>query len=461
MENKKNKNGFENIKPSNSIKKSNDDINGNSMLSISESNNLIYNEIRNNKQIEYEPKILNEMLQKYFNNNFDKNSHLSLSEILNEREYNFDSELYDIFNYYQTLAFYKEGNYCDNIKKYKECRLLLKENYLYVLNNYNNKRNKISINDINPENSFLLKLEKDKNINEQDKKYIKYDYDLSHPLLCLNFNLLSCILLINRKYSNEFSILILGTNKKYSFIIEDQQKKENFCFLIGNFIYNSDGYKYNKLDLALNRKYFYLNTFITPDDFECMAKTGDIILFKTKHILSNLQRFFTRDNYDHIAFIQSNYGFITIFDASKNGSCKSHYWGSFKASLNNLAFDKICYRRLNIEEKNYEKKMEIQENIENITEQFLIEVMNKKYYLSICNILFKSKPKKYEIDGEWEKADGYSCSSLVAALYIKLGVIKLEKSVHCIKPGDFEQNKNLYFQPGYSLGPEKIIEFSG
>ena len=39
-----------------------------------------------------------------------------------------------------------------------------------------------------------------------------------------------------------------------------------------------------------------------------MAKTGDILLFKTRHILSDFQRFFTRDNYDHIAFIQSNYG---------------------------------------------------------------------------------------------------------------------------------------------------------
>lgn len=458
MENKNNKNVFTNNKEINSIKKSNDNNNGNSILSISETNNLM-NEIRINNQ--NERKIRNEILEKYYNIYLDKNNNLSLSLILGEREYNFDSELYKNFNYYQTLAFYKEGNYCNNIKKYKECRLLIKENYFYILNNYNNKRNIISSSCINPENSLLLKLEKDININEQDKKYIKYDFDLSNPLLCLNFNLLSCILLINRKYSNEFSILILGTNKKYSFIILDKQKKENICYLIGNLIYNSDGYKYNKLDLALNHKYFYLKTFITPDDFESMAKTGDILLFKTRHILSDCQRFFTRDNYDHIAFIQSNYGFITIFDASKNGACKAHYWGSFKASLNNLAFKKICYRRLNIEEKNYEKKLEIQENIENMTEKFMIEVMNKKYYLSICNILFKGKPKKYEIDGEWEKADGYSCSSLVAALYIKLGVIKLKNSVHCIKPGDFEQNKNLYFLPGYSLGPEKIIEFSG
>ena len=461
MENNNNKKGIENIKVSNSIKKSNDGNNGNSILSISESNNLMNNEIRNNKEKEYDEPILNELLQRYFNINLEKNSHHYLSEILEERDDTFDSELYYNFNYYQTLAFYKEGNYCNNIQKYKECRLLIKENYLYILNNYNGKRDKISNKCINPENSLLLQLEKDNNINEQDKKYIKYDYELSQPLLCFNFNLLSCILLINRKDLNEFSILILGTNKKFSFIITDKHKKEKFCYLIGNLIYNSDAYIYNKLELVLNNKYFYLNTFITPEDFENMAKTGDILLFKTKHILSDFQRFFTRDNYDHIAFIQNNCNFITIFDASKNGACKAHYWGSFKASLNNLAFDKICYRRLNIEEKNYEKNIEIQENIENITEKFMAEVMNKKYYLSICNILFKGKPKKYEIDGEWEKADGYSCSSLVAALYIKLGVVKLENSVHCIKPGDFEQNKKLNFLPGYSLGPEKIIEFSG
>ena len=39
--------------------------------------------------------------------------------------------------------------------------------------------------------------------------------------------------------------------------------------------------------------------------------------------------------------------------------------------------------------------------------------------------------------------------------------MKLEKSVHCVRPGDFEQDKNrLTILPGYSFGPEKIIEFS-
>lgn len=439
-----------------------------SVLNLTESNNLMSQEIEH--KVSDEQTTINELLTNYLNypkknnlnikNNNINTNHLSFSKIFRERECNFELELYELFDIYQTLAFFKEGEYNHNINKYKECRLLIKEGYLYILKNYNNKRNKISQIIINPENSFLLKLENNNIINEEDKKYIKYDYELSRPLLCLNLDLLTCKLLINKLDLNEFTILILGTNKKYSFIIEDKETKEKFCYLIGNLIYNSEGYKNNKLNLVFQHKYFHSKTYITPEDFEYIAKTGDLLLFKTSHYLSNMQRFFTCDIYDHIAFIHNNYGFITLFDASKQGSCKGHYWGSFKSSMNNLSFKRVCYRRLNIEEKNYKERIKIQEKIENVTEQFMSEVNEKKYYLSFCNILFKAKPKKYEITGEWEKAEGYSCSSLVAALYIKLGIIKLKNSVHSIKPGDFEQNKNLYFLPGFSLGPEKIIDFS-
>ena len=130
------------------------------------------------------------------------------------------------------------------------------------------------------------------------------------------------------------------------------------------------------------------------------------------------------------------------------------------ASMNYVQFKKIVYRRLNIEEKNWKKKWEIQRRIEKGTEDFIEETKDKKYYLSLCNILCRGKPKNYEMKNEWEKCEGYSCSSLVAAYYIKLGIIKLKKTIHSVLPGDFEENKKICFKPGFSLGPEKIIEFS-
>ena len=301
---------------------------GDSMLSSNKLNNLTISELNEIKDKEYDkPGVLGDLLIKYTfstinNNNVNLNSPLLLKKIFEEREYSFELELYEKCNYYQTIVYFKEGEFSNNINKYKKCRLIIKEEgHIYVLNLYNREENII----LNPENSFILKLEKDKNLNENDKLNIKYSYELSRPLLCLNLHLLTCILLINKIKNNEFTILILGTKKKYSFIIEDINIKEKFCYIIGNQISNSEGYKYNKLELILNDKNFFSKTYITPEDFEYIAKTGDIILFKTRHILSDIQRIFTCDIYDHIAFIHSNYGFITLFDASKKGTCQAHY----------------------------------------------------------------------------------------------------------------------------------------
>ena len=41
--------------------------------------------------------------------------------------------------------------------------------------------------------------------------------------------------------------------------------------------------------------------------------------------------------------------------------------------------------------------MEIQERIEKVTEEFLEKIKDKRYYLSICDILFKRKPRNYEL----------------------------------------------------------------
>ena len=408
-------------------------------------NNIIHNFLKSQRDTEIE--------------NTNKNTPLSLDKIFKDREYDFECEFNKYYDIYKTVGFYKEGDYSQNINKYERCILLIKENYLYVLKNHN--RNYIYNMNINPENSFLDKLENNNIIEKEEAKNIKYDYDLSKPLLCINFNLLTCTLLMNKKHSEEFTILILGTKKKYSFIIDDPKEKVKFSYILGTFIYNSDGYMNNELNLIFShKKSFNSKTYITPDFFEYTAKTGDIILFKTNHILTKLQRLYTCDNYDHIALVYSRYGFLSLFDASKKNKCQHHFWGGFLAYFNNLFFDKIVYRRLNIEEKNYKKKMEIQDRIEKETEEFLEQVKDKNYYLSICNILFKGNPKDYELNNEWDKADGFSCSSLIAAYYIKLGIMTFNKTVHSVLPGDFEQNKHLCFKPGFSLGPEKIIEFS-
>ena len=395
---------------------------------------------------------------KIININNNNKTNLSLSKIFRERKNAFEWELYDYFDFYQTTAYFKKGGYHPNLNSYKKFRFVIKDQYLYLLNIYDKRNNLVYTN---PDNSFLIRIEKKEKPNYEDKKYLKFDYEMSNPILCLNFDLLTCNLILNKIDEREFTILILGARKKYSFIIEDKNTKDKFCYILGNLIYNSYGALSNKVNLVLSNKHFYSKTYITPEEFEYNVKTGDIILFKTKHILSSLQRCFTKDNYDHIAFVTSNYGLISLFDASKEGSCKFHSWENFKYTSNYIVFKRVTYRKLNIEERNYEKKEKIQQKIETLVDEFIKEIKDKKYHLSIFDLLFKGKPKDYELKGEWNKSKGFSCSSLVAALYLKLGVIKLKNTIHSIYPGDFEQNKNKNFEflPGFSLGPEKIIHF--
>ena len=376
-------------------------------------------------------------------------------------EYENQYDLNEINDIFQTKIIYQN----------KECNLVLNKEYLYILENKSKeqKNKKPKNNEYNPDFSFINKIKKDKSMNELNEKTLKLVYELSHPLVCLNFNLLSCKLLLkigdieqnknNKSY--ELKILILGSSKEILFFIKDYEIYKKFAYLINSKIYQYDGYKINRLGLSLRTKTFYKDTYISVKDFELMAKTGDLLLFRTIDCISDCQRFLTRDQYDHTAIIIRKNGIIELFESTSTDKCNLLEWSKFKYRLYNLVFRKIVLRRLNIEEEDPDLVNEIQERIEKKSEEFITKVDKKDYVMSIPKMIFTSKPEKYEIKGEWDKADGFCCSALNAAFYIHNGIMKLEKSVHCVRPGDFEQDKNrLTILPGYSFGPEKIIEFS-
>ena len=289
-------------------------------------------------------------------------------------------------------------------------------------------------------------MKKKKKIKKEDN--LKTTYELCHPLICINFNMLSCKLLLNKNDINnkekdlyEIQIIILGTKVKILFYIKNYEQYKTFSYIIGQKIFLSEGNKVNKMGLCLRNKDFYKDTYISTSEFESIAKTGDMLLFITMDCISDIQRVFTRDQYDHIALVIM--------------------WRKFKFCLFNLIFKKIVLRRLNIEEKDPNKVREIRKNIDEKTKTFIEKIHKKEYEMSLLKMAFSRKPEQYEIDGEWEKGTGYCCSALNAAFYVYCGIMKLEKSVHSMRPGDFEQDKNrLTLLPGFSFGPEKIIEFS-
>ena len=371
---------------------------------------------------------------------------------------------YDLINnkeIFHTIIIYKD----------KECILLLKNEFLYILEiKQKLKEEEIKKpikNDNNPELSLISQLHKEESLKNVDKTILKYDYDITNPLVCLNFNLLSCKILLNKNNNDmnckkfEIQILILGTSTKFIIFFKNFEIYKKFIYILGSKIKNSNGDQTNTIGLSLRTKDFYKETYIRTKDFEKIAETGDLLLFRTLDCLSDCQRLFTRDEYDHIALVIRRNGIIELFEATSNENCSLLEWNKFKYRLYNLIFKKVVLRKLNIDEEDTLKYNEIRENIEIKSNEFIDKTLKKKYAMSVLKMVIDRKPKEYEKTGDWEKGKGYCCSALTAAFYIYNGVMKLEKSVHCIKPGDFEQDRNrVTILPGFSFGPEKIIEFS-
>ena len=378
-----------------------------------------------------------------------------------ERDKKFKKEYYNNFSIYTTNILFKYGDYSSNVDNYEECILLLRKPFLYVLNPNSSPITEESIKFFNPDISIINNIEINNNKKININNYIlKNKYNLSSPLLSLNFNLLSCKLLVNKR-NFEFQIIILGTKDKFSFVSNNKELFNKFIYLIQNMISNTQGSKHNILGLSLRNNIFYKETYISTYEFESQAKTGDLLLFRTIDTCANCQRFFTCDEYDHVGIIIKRNKKLFIFESTSIGKCTTLSWNCFKTLLFNLVYYRIAYRKLNYENENLKNNSEHQRLLDEKCALFLKDIEGKDYYLSIPRILCCKKPDKYEYEKDWKKAKGLCCSALAAAMYIKFGIVKLEKSVHSTKPGDFEQDRNrLTFEEGYSLGPEKIIEFS-
>ena len=211
---------------------------------------------------------------------------------------------------------------------------------------------------------MINNIENNKKETNKNNFILKNKFNLSSPLLSLNFDLLSCILLINKKNVNEFQIMILGTKNKFSFILNDRDLFNKYVFLIHNLINNTDGSNTNKLGLSLRNNTFYKEIYITPYEFEKQVKTGDLLLFKTRDTCANCQRCFTCDDYDHVGIILKKNIKIYIFESTSLGKCTPLSWNSFKQLFFNLVYYKIAYRKLNYEDDDLEKQLEIQKKLD-------------------------------------------------------------------------------------------------
>jgi hypothetical protein len=393
------------------------------------------------------------ILYKAPNKNSFKEYHLSIQK----------EKLY-IFSFKKNK--YNLKSYNQNIYKTNSNKKIL--NYNESHENFNNNQTKITNfsilnNSSNPNKSIIDQKEIIKTSFNTKKEILPYNelFDIYHPILVLNFDLMTASITINKELS-EITINILSL-KKIKFILKLPLKNDNFLeklyITIQNSIINSRGYYINLFGVSVNKN-FYKNYYISNNEFESKSKTGDILLFRGLECPAKLQRCYTKNEYDHVAILHKKNGFLYVYEATSKDGCKERNWREFIIYMWNLLYEKMVYRELIIEESDINIKNKIQINLDKKIDIYMNQTQGKKYQMKLCPLICGSGKKSYQNENKWEEKEGFICSSLIMGAYLQMGICDYIKNINGIFPGDFSQEGYLPMKKPFKLGPEFIIDFS-
>jgi len=388
----------------------------------------------------------------------------------------------------ETSILYKNNK---DHKDYKEYHLCLYKDHLILFEkDKKNKKKKVSTptpnedndnlnpnlnSDINTDinnnnlNSFLNKIDDEYKTDEEKlfiKRYeymynLKDTYDIFNPVLFLNFDYYTTNISVNQN-NCEIILEILSIQNFIFYLKVINNNKEllkKLYTLLKTSIINSKGYTNNLFGISL-RKDFFKNYYMKFREFEYHAKTGDLLLFRSLDCASKMQRLYTRHEYDHVALLIKKRGILYVYEATSKDGCKQRPWTDFLYYLWNLLYEKMVYRRLYINVKDLATRINIQREISLLADLFVKETEKKKYVIKFCTICCGGKLDKDQKDNQWKNINGFNCSSLLAAAYLKMGILSYTKNVDSILPGHFAYKQQLVFNKPFELMPEVVIDFS-
>ena len=257
--------------------------------------------------------------------------------------------------------------------------------------------------------------------------------------------------------------MVLSQKKIYNFVFHIMNNNNKIfrtlITLLQRNIVESKGYKNNLFDISIKPN-FYRTYFIKESEFEERANTGDILIFKGFKMSSKCQRFFTQADYDHVALLIRKNLILYVYESTLEEGCILRPWREFIENIWNLLYDKMAYRELMIDAKNYLEKTNIRNRLQILCEEFYNCTKNKNYYVNLKKIICGSRFKKDKNNTDWKNKKGFSCSALVISSYIKMEIVPYLKNVDEILPGDFSQDSKMIFNHRFSLSPEYIIDFN-
>ena len=275
-----------------------------------------------------------------------------------------------------------------------------------------------------------------------EKRELRYYYTESKAKFggVINFDIVTVEIQVKH---NVFKLIALGANRAFRLRCESEQEALDWVYAISMHINSSNGRK-AVFSISGKNKFWKFNR-LSENEFKAMACTGDLLLFRGKDIVSTLQRFVTKSEYDHVAFIlKYASGRLALFEATGADGVSIVFWDDFKFYQWENLYSRLIYRKLDFERT---------ELILKELEGFIHSVYGKKYRISASKLM----SNKHDKDPVNKR--GYFCSELVAAALKALKLLPDDPPASRYWPGDFSDSKPLNLSSGATLHPGVLLDF--
>ncbi|CAG9322274.1 unnamed protein product [Blepharisma stoltei] len=279
----------------------------------------------------------------------------------------------------------------------------------------------------------------------RDKTLYYYNKpESSQPKLSINFDLVTVDLNVdNPDNPAEITLTPFGSTKPFRLRGKNETENKDWALALIYHIEASDGFRNSKIIDKPKHK-FWKTPRISEEKLKEDARTGDLLLFKSKSLKAKLKRGITRSKYDYIAMILKwGNGKIGIIETEEQG-VRINMWEDFMENHENQKYKRIVYRSLE-----FDRNEPAMENLE----IFLKEVEGK---------MLTASPRKSSKKGKKEEdsnEEGFFCSELVASAYKAMGLLSDDIPVSNYLPEHFSSGKQLNLINA-QLGPELLLDFS-
>ncbi|CAK59274.1 unnamed protein product (macronuclear) [Paramecium tetraurelia] len=231
-----------------------------------------------------------------------------------------------------------------------------------------------------------------------------------------------------------------GCEKKFEFIVPTRTREQSkqWVSLIHYYLQQSNGYLNNIMSLSKYHRFWRHERILDPQIL-AQAQTGDLLIFRTRGKLQNLQRSITRSDYDHIVmFLKNPLEDPMLFESSNQYGVISFSYKRFVKAKSFKNYEKILYKPL----------LNVSENDRILMYAYAEAQFGKGYSLSMMKFFKKSTRQNF------------FCSELIAYIYQLMGFIPESEKCCSFLPGNFtDEDKRMDLLKSAQLGPDYIVDF--